>query len=168
MREQFRQEIKQLKYETGRYINNMQEKLEQLREIRYESYVIAKVQAETGLRISEAQEVVKNFDKYFNKENSTLNGVIGKGNHKYDPKPISSSLAKEIQKVEKIPSKSTYARDLKSVEIDRSHNFRVTFTKNSLVSKLEQGKKYKESLKEVSKEINHHRSNMTEYYLNRS
>jgi len=167
-REQFRSEMKLMKYETNRYINNMQEKLEQLREIRYESAVIARLQYETGLRVSEAQEVVKNFDKYFDKENSTINGVIGKGNHMYQPKEISPQLAKEIQKVEKIPSKSTYARDLKSVEIDRSHNFRVTFTKNSLVSKLEQGKKYKESLKEVSKEINHHRSNMTEYYLNRS
>jgi len=167
-REQFRSEMKELKFETNRYINNMQEKLEQLREIRYESYVIAKVQAETGLRVSEAQEVVKNFDKYFDRENSTINGVIGKGNHQYNPKPISSSLVKEIQKVSDIPSKSTYARDLKDIGIDKSHNFRVTYVKDKLVSKLEQGKEYKESLKEVSKEINHHRSNMTEYYLNRS
>jgi len=167
-REQFRSEMKELKYETNRYINNAEQKLQELREIRYESAVIARLQYETGLRISEAIEVTKNFDKYFNKENSTLNGVIGKGNHQYNPKPISSQLAKEIQKVSDIPSKSTYSRDLKAVGISKSHDFRVTYTKNSLISKLEQGKEYKESLKEVSKEINHHRSNMTEYYLNRS
>jgi len=165
-REQLRSEIKEVNFEKGRYINNMQEKLQELKQTRYESYVIAKVQAETGLRISEAREVIRNFDKYF-KENS-LNGVIGKGNHIYEPKPISSSLAKEIQKVSDIPSKSTYARDLKDVGINRSHDFRVTYVKDKLVSKLEQGKEYKESLKEVSKEINHHCSNMTEYYLNRS
>jgi hypothetical protein len=41
------------------------------------------LQAETGLRVAEALEVTKNFEKYYNQENSTLNGVIGKGNHEY-------------------------------------------------------------------------------------
>jgi len=167
-RQQFRNEMKELKFKTNRYINNMQEKLEQLKEIRYESAVIAKLQYETGLRVSEAQEVVKNFDKYFDRENSTINGVIGKGNHIYEPKFVSSSLAKEIQKVENVPHYNTYRQDLKEVGIAKSHDFRVSYAKDKTIEKLEQGKEYKESLKEVSKEINHFRESMTQYYLDRS
>ncbi|WP_456470809.1 hypothetical protein [Caminibacter sp.] len=166
-RETFREEMKELEIESGRYIDNLQEKLEALQEIRYESYVVAKLQAETGLRVSEAMEVVKNFDKYYNEQNQTLEGVIGKGNHEYQPKEISYQLAQEIQKIENVPHYNTYNQDLKEVGIDRSHNFRVTYAKDLLEHKLEQGIDYKEALKEVSEEINHHRTEMTEYYLSR-
>jgi len=168
MREQFRQELKELDFEKGRYIQDLDTKLEQLRENRFESYTIAKLQAETGLRISEAIEVTKNFNKYYNEQTGKLENVVGKGNHQYNPKPISSSLAKEIQKIEKIPSKSTYARDLKTIGIAKSHDFRVTYAKDKVIQKLEQGKEYKQALKEVSQEINHHRPDMTQYYLDRS
>jgi len=167
-RETFREEMKELEIESGRYIDNLQEKLEALQEIRYESYVVAKLQAETGLRVSEAMEVVKNFDKYYNEQNQTLEGVIGKGNHEYQPKEISYQLAQEIQKIENVPHYNTYNQDLKEVGIDRSHNFRVTYAKDLLEHKLEQGIDYKEALKDVSEEINHHRTEMTEYYLNRA
>ncbi len=167
-RETFREEMKELEIENGRYIDNLQEKLEALQEIRYESYVIAKLQAETGLRVSEAMEVVKNFDKYYNEQNQTLEGVIGKGNHEYQPKEISYQLAQEIQKIENVPHYNTYNQDLKEVGIDRSHNFRVTYAKDLLEHKLEQGIDYKEALKEVSEKINHHRAEMTEYYLSRA
>jgi len=70
--------------------------------------------------------------------------------------------------MENIPHYNTYRQDLKSVGINRSHDFRVTYAKDLLEHKLEQGKEYKEALKEVSKEINHHRPEMTEYYLNRA
>ena len=167
-RETFREEMKELEIESGRYIDNLQEKLEVLQEIRYESYVVAKLQAETGLRISEAMEVVKNFDKYYNEQNQTLEGVIGKGNHEYQPKEISYQLAQEIQKIDNVPHYNTYNQDLKEVGIDRSHNFRVTYAKDLLEHKLEQGIGYKEALKEVSEKINHHRPEMTEYYLARA
>ena len=160
--------MKELEIESGRYIDNLQEKLEALQEIRYESYVVAKLQAETGLRVSEAMEVVKNFDKYYNEQNQTIEGVIGKGNHEYQPKEISYQLAQEIQKIENVPHYNTYNQDLKEVGIDRSHNFRVTYAKDLLEHKLEQGIDYKEALKDVSEEINHHRTEMTEYYLNRA
>jgi len=167
-RETFREEMKELEIESGRYIDNLQEKLEALQEIRYESYVVAKLQAETGLRVSEAMEVVKNFDKYYNEQNQTLEGVIGKGNHEYQPKEISYQLAQEIQKIDNVPHYNTYNQDLKEVGIDRSHNFRVTYAKDLLEHKLEKGIGYKEALKEVSEEINHHRPEMTEYYLARA
>ena len=167
-REVFREEMKELEVESGRYIENLDQKLEELKEIRYESYVIAKLQSETGLRVNEAMEVVKNFEKYYNPENNTLEGVIGKGNHEYAPKEISYQLAQEIQKMENIPHYNTYNKDLKEVGINRSHDFRVTYAKDLLQHKLEQGKEYKVALKEVSQEINHHRPEMTEYYLARA
>ena len=167
-RETFREEMKQLEIESGRYIENVEQKLEELKEIRYESYTIAKLQAETGFRVNEAMEVAKNFSKYYNEETGKLEGVIGKGNHEYAPKEISYQLATEIQKMENIPHYNTYNRDLKEVGINRSHDFRVTYAKNLLEHKLEQGISYKEALKEVSQEINHHRPEMTEYYLARA
>ena len=167
-RETFRSELKELEIESGRYIQNLDQKLEELKEIRFESYVIAKIQSETGLRVNEALEVAKNFPNYYNEQNSTLEGVIGKGNHEYAPKEISYQLAQEIQKIENIPHYNTYRNDLQEVGIDRSHDFRVTYAKDLLESKLEQGISYKEALKEVSQEINHHRPEMTEYYLARA
>jgi hypothetical protein len=167
-RETFRSELKTLEIESGRYIQNLNQKLVELREIRYESYVIAKLQSETGLRVNEALEVAKNFPNYYNPQNSTLEGVIGKGNHEYAPKTISYQLAQEIQKLEKIPHYNTYRNDLQAVGINRSHDFRVTYAKDLLENKLEQGIEYKEALKEVSQEINHHRPEMTEYYLARA
>ena len=167
-RETFRSELKELEIESGRYIQNLDQKLEELKEIRFESYVIAKIQSETGLRVNEALEVAKNFPNYYNEQNSTLEGVIGKGNHEYAPKEISYQLAQEIQKLEKIPHYNTYRNDLQAVGINRSHDFRVTYAKDLLESKLEQGISYKEALKEVSQEINHHRPEMTEYYLARA
>jgi len=168
LREVFRDEMKQLEIEKGRYIHNVEQKLNALREIRYESYVIAKIQYETGFRVNEAMEVAKNFSNYYNHQNGTLEGVIGKGNHQYTPKPISYNLVQEIQKIENIPHYNTYRQDLKEVEINKSHDFRVTYAKDLLENKLEQGKDYKEALKEVSQEINHHRPEMTEYYLARA
>ena len=93
---------------------------------------MAKLQAETGLRVSEALEVAKNFDKYYNPRSGTIENVIGKGNHAYAPKAIDHHLAKEIQKMATIPHYNTYRKDLKQVGIEKSHDFRVTYAKNLL------------------------------------
>jgi integrase len=69
--------------------------------------------------------------------------------------------------MENIPHYNTYNKDLKEAGINRSHDFRVTYAKDLLENKLEQGISYQEALKEVSEEINHHRVEMTEYYLAR-
>lgn len=155
-------------YKTGREIKDLSTKLEQLQTIRYGSYIVARTQTELGIRVSEAYELIKNFDKYYNKAESVVEGLKGKGNHIYSPKQISPNLAKEIKRVKEIPSYSTYMRDLKSVGIERSHDFRVTYAKQEFIEKLEQGKEYKEALREVSEEINHHREEMTSYYLKRA
>jgi hypothetical protein len=166
-REVFRDKMKEKEIENRRYIKNLDVKLNNLKEKNYESYVVAKLQAQTGLRVREALEVAKNFNKYYNQTTNTLNSVIGKGNHEYAPKSIPKDLAKEIKNMDKIPIYGAYLKNLKEIGINKSHNFRVTFAKDSLMRKLQQGIQYKEALKQVSKEINHHRESMTEYYLKR-
>jgi len=71
---------------TGLAIANPSEKIEQLQSIRFESSVLAEVQHELGLRISETFEVVKNLDTHYNETNGTIENLIGKGNHVYEPK----------------------------------------------------------------------------------
>ena len=168
IRETLREEMKELKFETGRYIDNLDEKLNVIYNQRFESGVTAELQAQTGLRVNEAREVIENFQKYYNPQNNTLENVIGKGNHEYQPKEINPLLAQKIEHISKLPHLNTYYKDLKQVGIDKSHDFRVTYAKNLFETKLSQGVKYKQALKEVSKEINHHRPQMTEYYLARS
>ena len=168
IRETLREEIKELKFEIGRYIDNLDEKLNAIYNQRFESGVIAELQAQTGLRVNEAREVIENFQKYYNPQNNTLENVIGKGNHKYQPKEINPLLAQKIEHISKLPHLNTYYKDLKDNGINKSHNFRVTYAKNLFETKLSQGIEYKQALKEVSQEINHHRPQMTEYYLARA
>ncbi len=168
VREQIKLELKQQEYVKGREIKDISSKINKLSDLRAESAVIAKLQAETGLRASEALEVAKNVNKYYDKQTNTLIGVKGKGNHFYQAKQISKQLAQELQKIKNVPSYSTYMKDLKNVGINKSHDFRVTYAKQSYISKKENGMNEKEALKEVSKEINHYRPSMTEYYLARS
>ena len=168
IRETLREEMKELKFETGRYIDNLDEKLNAIYNQRFESGVTAELQAQTGLRVNEAREVIENFQKYYNPQNNTLENVIGKGNHEYQPKEINPLLAQKIEHISKLPHLNTYYKDLKQVGIDKSHDFRVTYAKNLFEMKLSQGVECKQALREVSKEINHHRPQMTEYYLARS
>ena len=167
-REELRSEMKLLEVETGRYIKDLPQRLETLQTKNYESYVVAHLQETTGLRVSEALEVVKNFSDYYDPNTNSLNGIIGKGNHEYAPKIIDYQLAQEIQKIENVPTYSAYREDLKEVGINRSHDIRLTYAKNLFENKLSQGVNYKQALGEVSKELNHHRAGMTIYYLNRA
>ncbi len=167
-REEFRAEMKEMQVETGRYIQDLSQKLETLKEIRYESYVVAHLQETTGLRVSEALEVIRNFSDYYDPNTNSLNGIVGKGNHMYEPKTIDYQLAQEIQKVESVPTYSAYREDLQEVGINRSHDIRLTYAKDLFEHKLEQGINYKQALGEVSRELNHHRPQMTLYYLSRA
>ncbi len=167
-REELRSEMRELEVQTGRYIQNLDEKLNELKEINYESYVIARIQETTGLRVAEALEVAKNFENYYDPNTNSLNGIVGKGNHFYQPKMIDYHLAQEIQKIENIPTYSAYREDLKEIGIARSHDIRLSYAKDLFEHKLEQGINYKQALREVSRELNHHRPQMTLYYLNRA
>ena len=149
-------------YETGRYVDNLQDKLYSLYNNNFASGVIAEVQATMGLRISEAYEVVRNFDNYYNPDNSTIEGLIGKANHMYEEKEIPYNLVQKIEAIHNnnapIPSPSAYRQDLKEVGIPKSHDLRITYAKDLYDSLKNQGYTEREALKAVSQELNRDRS----------
>ena len=154
-------------YETGRAITDTNYFLSNLSEIRESSSVIAELQLQTGLRVSEALEVAKNFQDYYNPSNNTLEGIIGKGGQEYPIKEISQELAYKLSNLQETPSYSTYYNDLKELET-KPHNLRVTFAKNYYEELKKESYSNKEALKEVSRELNHHRESITLYYLARA
>ena len=57
--------------------------------------------------------------------------------------------------------------DLKKEGIT-SHDFRYLFAFNTYKEQIEQGKLYQEALISTGKEMNHHRGEITRYYLSRA
>ena len=154
---------------TGLSISNPEQKIEQLQSIRFESSVLAEVQQNLGLRISEAFEVVKNLDAHYNEANGTIENLIGKGSHVYEPKTISSELVEKIRACESVPCPNTYRNDLKEVEIEKSHLWRFTYAKSEFEKKInEEGVEYHQALREVSEELNHTRESMSCFYLSKA
>lgn len=142
--------------EINRAIESVDTKIDNLYEKRFESGVIAETQRELGLRVSEARELVSNYERYIN--DNQVENLIGKGNNAYEAKDISVELQAKIAQCENIPSQSTYFRDLKENEIDKSHDLRYTYVNE---------KKDELSKEELSKEINHHREDITDRYIAR-
>ena len=165
----YRAEFNQIKdaYEIGRAINDTGAFLNNLSEIRESSSVIAELQLQTGLRVSEALEVTRNFNDYYNPQSNTIEGIIGKGGQEYPIKEISQELAYKLSNLQETPSYSSYYNDLKELET-KPHNLRVTFAKNYYEELKKEGYSNKEALKKVSKELNHHRESITLYYLARA
>jgi len=164
----FREDFNNVKgdFKTDRAIVDKDTFLSNLRDIRESSYVVASVQLTTGLRVNEVIEVVNNPDKYI-KDNEIV-GVVGKGGQEYQVKEISTSLANKIEKLDKSVNYSTYQSDLKDLDNDMtSHDLRITYAQE-LFKELEQKVSKEEALKEVSKELNHHRISITSYYLSRA
>jgi len=153
---------------TNRAIANPSIVILNLYDKRYESGVIAQVQNELGVRISESFEIVRNLDNYYNSSNGTIENLIGKGNHSYEAKAISSELIEKIKTCDAIPSQNSYRNDLKGVGVDHSHDWRYTYAKSEFKAKIESGVEYNQALQEVSKELNHSRGTMTLFYLNKS
>ncbi len=153
-------------FETGRAIQDTNYFLNNLSEIRESSSVIAELQLETGLRVSEALEVARNFQDYYNPQ-GYLEGIVGKGGQEYDIKPISEELAYKLQNLNETPSYSTYYNDLKELD-HKPHDLRITYAQETYNQLKEQGYSYKEALKLTSQELNHHRESITLYYLARA
>jgi len=154
-------------FETGRAINDTNYFLNNLSEIRESSATIAQLQLETGLRVSEALEVTKNFNDYYNPQNGTLEGIVGKGGQEYYPKEISQELAYKLQNISQVPSYSSYYNDLKELD-HKPHDLRISYAVNHYNELKEQGYSHKEALQITSKELNHHREAITLYYLARA
>jgi site-specific recombinase XerD len=153
---------------TGRAVENAEAVIQSLYSHRYESGVIAEVQNSLGLRVSEAVELVRSHELYIQDHNVV--GLVGKGNHEYDPKCISPALEAKIALAEYIPSESTYRNDLSEVTNGQhtSHDFRYSYAEREFASKLEAGVSYHDALKQVSQGLNHSREEMTNYYLARA
>lgn len=124
----------------------------------YNHSVVAEVQKDLGLRVSEAVEVVNNLDRYLNERNGTLEGIVGKGGREYIPKDITRDLVAKIELAEQV-DKRAYQAELQENGV-KSHDFRYTYAKE----KTEEGM----SKAEVSQELNHNREEITNYYLSRA
>lgn len=135
----------------------------------HELGTLAQLQLEEGFRISEAQEILTNPDKYIKTApdgSHRLEDVVGKGGHIYSPKEISQDLASKLNNCNEIPSQSTYNRELKEFNVS-SHDFRFQYAKNEY-ERLEPTMPKEEALLTISEELNHHRAEITEYYLSRT
>jgi len=165
----YRNEFNQVKndFETGRAINDTGAFLNNLEQIRESSAVVAELQLQTGLRASEALEVAKNFQEYYNPSNNSLEGIVGKGGQEYFPKEISPELAYKLSNLQETPSYSTYYRDIANLE-HKTHDLRITYAVEHYNKLKEEGYTHKEALKLTSQELNHHRESITLYYLSRA
>ncbi|WP_415397615.1 hypothetical protein [Sulfurimonas sp. CS5] len=155
-------------FQTNRAIDNPEKIIESISNTHYSLSLVAQVQYECGLRVREAYAVVGHIEKYFKEDSQTLEGILGKGNHIYNSKNISYSLATAIEaNTEKLPTQTTYSNVLSEYGV-KSHDFRYTYAKNLYEKKTTEGENYKEVLKDVSKELNHTREQMTRFYLARA
>jgi hypothetical protein len=154
--------------QTNRSVSNPSTVILNLYDKRYESGVLSQIQNELGVRISESFEIVKNLDQYYNSSSGNIENLVGKGNHIYQAKEISSELIEKIKACNVIPSQNTYRNDLKDVGVDHSHDWRYTYAKSEFEAKIESGVEYHQALREVSEELNHSRESMTLFYLGRA
>ena len=153
---------------TNLAINNLNEKIEQLYDKRFESAVVSEVLKDLGVRVSEGYELVKNIDSYYNATNGTIENLVGKGKHIYEPKIISSELIEKIKMCEALPHQNTYRNDLKEVGINNPHLIKFSYSKREFEKKLNDGVEYHLALRELSQELNHSRESMSLFYLGRA
>lgn len=126
------------------------------------SGLLSEIQYNLGLRYSEAKELLQNSEIYI--RNFKVEHLKGKGNHEYRLKEITRELANKILGFKgRIPSLATYNKHIKCTagnEDKSSHSFRYSYVEKS--NNLGLSHKY------ISKEINHHRLEITRYYLQRA
>jgi len=167
--EQMRDAAKQMEKtdrRTDRAIENVDRAIDRLYSRDFGSGVLAEVQAKLGFRTSEAYELVQNFQKYH--QNGVISGLKGKGNHVYVEKQISKDLIQRIKAVTELPSHDQYLKNIKEATGNTeavAHDFRYTFAKTKYEELKQQGIPEKQALREVSRELNHHRESITKYYL---
>ncbi len=145
---------------------------ELIKELPLSLSVIAQLQYETGFRVSEAYDVINNLERYLDK--MKLHSVKGKGGQVYIDKIISIELRIRLIKLQQqlltqqinLPVQSTYYRHLQRYDMS-SHDIRAFYTKELYEEKIREGLSHKDACLYVSKEINHHRISITEYYLSK-
>jgi len=153
-------------FDTNRSIADKENFINDLKELRPGSSLVAELQLEIGLRAKEALEVAANIDKYYNPVKGSLSDIVGKGGQSYPDKDISDNLAQRIAEYPKFPSYSTYQADIRELS-HTSHDLRITYAKETYEN-LKTTHGHQEALKMVSEELNHHRESITTYYLARA
>jgi len=132
----------------------------------YPMNVIAQVQYETGFRVSEAYDLINNLEKHLS--DLKINSLKGKAGQMYQSKIISIELKIMLLKLQaeqrKLPVQSTYYRNLQRYNMS-SHDIRAFYSKELYEQKIDDGLSHIDACSFVSKEINHHRISITEYYL---
>lgn len=152
--------------EISKSFNDVNGVVEKLYEKSFEYGVLGELLKETGLRHSEAVSVLENPQKHILL--NTLHSIQGKGGFIYKDKQINESLVSRIYQAENIPNHKSFYNAINSIESGKSsHSFRYSYVKEQLQLKLTQNIPYKVALAQISKEINHHRTHITKYYLNR-
>lgn len=142
--------------------------LNDLKNIRYESYVLGKLMLTHGYRINEVMKIVHEPQKYIKPLSNgdyKISGVSGKGGKIYHDKILNHRDMQLIKNMANIPSKASFHRDLKQADSNlRAHDFRYSFAKNLFNEKVvEVG--YKKALEVVSKALNHNRLGISLYYI---
>ncbi len=150
--------------QNGRYIDNVEKVIENIYFRSEGSGLVAELQHDLALRASEAIELATNPEKYMH--DGVISDLVGKGNHIYEDKMVSYELEQKLlNNSADIPPYSTYSSHML---LDMtSHDFRFTYASDRFNELTEQGIEYKNILEIVSKEMNHSRGEMTEYYLKR-
>ena len=142
--------------------------LNELKQVRYESFIISTIMLNQGYRISEAMSIVQNPNKYIKPLSNgdyKIVGVVGKGGKVYHAKTLKHRDFQLIKNMKKIPSKQTFSRDLKILDPNlRAHDFRYQYARN-LFEKKVSAVGYDKALKIVSMALNHNRSEITKYYI---
>lgn len=150
----------------NRYIENVEGVIKELYEERYISGLLAEVQYELSIRQEEAFELIRNHETYI--DHGMVDGLIGKGNHIYEPKPIAFALEQKIlANLEDLISKTTYYNDLQKHDIS-SHDFRFTSARDKFEKLVDSGISIKDAKLKISEELNHKREAITNYYLSRT
>ncbi|MDX9901834.1 MAG: hypothetical protein RBT22_10140 [Aliarcobacter sp.] len=151
----------------NRYIDNVDNVISNLYQDRAITGLIAQCQYDLSIRQEEAFELVSNPLKYI--QNGYVENLIGKGNHIYERKEISSLELelKLLKNQEKLISKTTYYNDLQKYDIS-SHDFRFTSARDKFEEKLNSGISEKEAKLQISEILNHKREAITDYYLKRT
>lgn len=151
----------------NRYIDNVQDVIQNLYEDKYISGLLAETQYQLSLRVSEAYELIKNPSKYI--DDGMVVNLVGKGNHVYEPKPVNFQLSvKLLTNTDDLINKSTYYRNLQKYNNISSHDIRFTSARDKFEEKIKSGISEKEAKLQISEFLNHKRISISEYYLNRT
>ena len=153
----------------NRAVDNPNMVVSNLYDKHYHSGVMAETTLETGFRLSETMELTTNLDKYLDRDTNIISNLSGKGGQNYQDKEITKALIAKLDalSIDNYISKSTYAADLKNEGIT-SHDFRYSFAANTYKEQIEQGKSHQDALVFTSKEMNHHRAEITNFYLSKA